>query len=275
MRSETLPFSPLFKRQVMSAVEAVFNAIDGESEDFKRGVSVNHLSEDTTTNFLNGSPVNAEELIWNGYSTALTVDTKSPSEAAYQPFSFGWRVVCQELPLWNIWLIHRIVGVVELEITNTLIVETTHPEPTVFVRGLYCSSTQRRSSQGDQVTSGNWTMAGGDVEVQLTISQQDSNTASLEPRQKGERERFGFGGCGTQLVVVLCLCQFFAVFVGVCGGLSVSGGFSCRDLFVRGADFLSCADNDRFFVGCGGTSLPLWNHQQWPLGCPAKGGAFN
>ncbi|PRP75946.1 hypothetical protein PROFUN_01662 [Planoprotostelium fungivorum] len=51
------PFSPFFKRQVMSAVEAVFNAIDGESEDFKRGIS-----EDTTTNFLNGSPVNAEGL---------------------------------------------------------------------------------------------------------------------------------------------------------------------------------------------------------------------
>ncbi|PRP76725.1 hypothetical protein PROFUN_11728 [Planoprotostelium fungivorum] len=29
-------------------------------------------------------------------------------------------------------------------------------------------------------------MAGGDVEVRLTISQQNSDAASLEPRQRGE-----------------------------------------------------------------------------------------
>ncbi|PRP73612.1 hypothetical protein PROFUN_16532 [Planoprotostelium fungivorum] len=36
-----------------------------------------------------------------------------------------------------------------------------------------------------QVTSGNWTMAGGDVEVRLTISQQDPDAASWN-RDKGE-----------------------------------------------------------------------------------------
>ncbi|PRP76073.1 hypothetical protein PROFUN_01789 [Planoprotostelium fungivorum] len=188
------------------------------------------------------------ELIWNGYSTALTVDTESHlSRLINRSMSVG--VLFARVAVVEFLTLQRIVCVIELEIT-ALIVETTHPEPTVFVcgslarfqlwfnpkeklsrrsvGGIRFFSISRYHSHGMNVTSGNWTMTGGDVEVRLTISQQDPDAASWN-RDKGEslithnhgqphiisdgseNARVCVGGCGTQLVVVLCLCRFFAV----------------------------------------------------------------
>ncbi|PRP78193.1 hypothetical protein PROFUN_13984 [Planoprotostelium fungivorum] len=189
-----------------------------------------------------------------------------------------------------------------LRVTITaLIVETTHTEPTVSVRGLSlafnCSSTQR--TQEDQIDN------------QPTGFERCIPGTETKGRDGSENGRIGVGGCGTQLVVVLCLCRFFAVirserslsflveaWIGplstkqllrpleCSSGLSffrrhqlrvvavLSGAFAVEtifflwssfrwptsgclwwtlcfwDLFVRGADPLSCADN-------GDTSLSL------------------
>ncbi|PRP80231.1 hypothetical protein PROFUN_12170 [Planoprotostelium fungivorum] len=168
-------------------------------------------------------------------------------------------------------------------------------------------------------------MEGGDVEVRLTISQQDSNAASLEPRQRGAMaartlESVLMGVALSSSLPCVCVDSrssgargvrerdrsrslSFLVEVWI-GPLSTkqllrplqqwslvlqTASPPCRrclerslrrgddilplvllqvadewisvvdSLFLMGfrADPLSCADNDRFFVGCGGTSLSL------------------
>ncbi|PRP73677.1 hypothetical protein PROFUN_16724 [Planoprotostelium fungivorum] len=170
-----------------------------------------------------------------------------------------------------------------------------------------------QNSCSNLVTSGNWTMEGGDVEIDNQPTGFERCIPGTETKESDGREnaRVVVDGCGTQLVVVLCLSRFFAVirsersqsflveaWIGprstkqlLCplecsSGLSFFRRYHLRvvavlsgddflstvllqvadewmsvvdSLFLVGSrgDPLSCADNDRFFVGCGGTSLSL------------------